>query len=126
MLHIRTAERAVCRKPVGVLLIGVEEAPEILTLVEIRFHDVILGHKAVGIGVRREQGLIFGIEKPRMANEWGVLSSLVAEELPRGGVCFVTWNMAVERIGAIKTSVYIYLNPVITVVSSILILHERF
>lgn len=42
-----------------------------------------------------------------------------------GGVCFVTWNMAVERIGAIKTSVYIYLNPVITVVSSILILHER-
>lgn len=42
-----------------------------------------------------------------------------------GGVCFVTWNMAVEKIGAIKTSVYIYLNPVITVVSSILILHER-
>lgn len=42
-----------------------------------------------------------------------------------GGVCFVTWNMSVERIGAIKTSVYIYLNPVITVVSSILILHER-
>lgn len=42
-----------------------------------------------------------------------------------GGVCFVTWNMSVKRIGAIKTSVYIYLNPVITVVSSILILHER-
>ncbi len=42
-----------------------------------------------------------------------------------GGICFVTWNQAVKKLGAIKTSVYLYLNPVITVVSSVLILHER-
>lgn len=63
--------------------------------------------------------------------EWGALKdpriilNFLFLGVLAGGVCFVTWNMAVEKIGAIKTSVYIYLNPVITVVSSILILHER-
>jgi len=40
-------------------------------------------------------------------------------------VCFVTWNYAVEILGAIKTSVYIYLIPVITIVMSVIILHEK-
>lgn len=40
-------------------------------------------------------------------------------------VCFVTWNYAVEILGAIKTSVYIYLIPVITIIMSVIILHER-
>ena len=40
-------------------------------------------------------------------------------------VCFVTWNYAVEILGAIKTSVYIYLIPVITIVMSVIILHEH-
>lgn len=40
-------------------------------------------------------------------------------------LCFVTWNSAVKQLGAVKTSVYIYAVPVITVVTSILVLHER-
>ncbi|MDE6722958.1 MAG: DMT family transporter [Eubacterium sp.] len=40
-------------------------------------------------------------------------------------LCFVTWNFAVKKLGAVKTSVYIYLVPVITVVASVLILRER-
>lgn len=40
-------------------------------------------------------------------------------------VCFVTWNYAVQILGAIKTSIYIYLIPVITIVMSVLILHEK-
>ncbi len=40
-------------------------------------------------------------------------------------VCFVTWNYAVEVLGAIKTSVYIYVIPVITILTSVIILHER-
>ncbi|MDE6111667.1 MAG: DMT family transporter, partial [Eubacterium sp.] len=40
-------------------------------------------------------------------------------------VCFVTWNFAVKSLGAVKTSVYIYLVPVITVVASALILKEK-
>ncbi len=39
--------------------------------------------------------------------------------------CFVTWNTAVKRLGAVKTSVYIYLSPVITIVCATLVLHER-
>lgn len=39
--------------------------------------------------------------------------------------CFVTWNYATKILGAVKSSVYIYLNPVVTVVFSVLILHER-
>mgnify|MGYP002229826281 CR=1 FL=1 len=39
-------------------------------------------------------------------------------------LCFVTWNWAVRILGAVKTTVYIYLVPVVTVVSSVIILHE--
>ena len=39
-------------------------------------------------------------------------------------LCFVTWNYAVKVIGAVKTSLYIYLVPVITVIVSALILKE--
>lgn len=41
-------------------------------------------------------------------------------------LCFVTWNFAVKALGAVKTSVYIYLVPVITVAASVLILREPF
>ena len=40
-------------------------------------------------------------------------------------LCFATWNYAVGILGAVKTSVYIYLSPVITLICSALILHER-
>ena len=37
---------------------------------------------------------------------------------------FVTWNLAVKALGAVKTSTYIYMVPVITVVTSVLALKE--
>lgn len=45
--------------------------------------------------------------------------------LGASALCFVTWNFAVKMLGAVKTSVYIYMVPVITVVTSALILHEK-
>lgn len=45
--------------------------------------------------------------------------------LGASALCFVTWNFAVKVLGAVKTSVYIYMVPVITVVTSVLILHEK-
>lgn len=45
--------------------------------------------------------------------------------LGASALCFVTWNFAVKVLGAVKTSVYIYLVPVITIVTSALILHEK-
>ncbi|MDY4611804.1 MAG: DMT family transporter [Sphaerochaetaceae bacterium] len=39
-------------------------------------------------------------------------------------LCFVTWNWATGILGALKTSVYIYLVPVVTVIASAIILQE--
>ncbi len=44
--------------------------------------------------------------------------------LGASALCFVTWNLAIKALGAVKTSVYIYMVPVITVVTSVLILKE--
>ena len=40
-------------------------------------------------------------------------------------VCFVTWNIALKMLGVVKTSMYLYLNPVITIIASAIILNER-
>ena len=45
--------------------------------------------------------------------------------LGASALCFVTWNFAVKLLGAVKTSIYIYLNPVITLCGSVIILHEQ-
>lgn len=44
--------------------------------------------------------------------------------LGASALCFVTWNWAVKILGAVKTSAYIYAVPVITVTTSIMVLHE--
>lgn len=38
---------------------------------------------------------------------------------------FVLWNVALKLLGAVKTSLYIYLVPVITVITSIIVLGEQ-
>lgn len=53
------------------------------------------------------------------------LLNLLYLGLGASALCFVTWGAAVKRLGAVKTSVYIYLIPVVTLVFSALILHER-
>jgi len=45
--------------------------------------------------------------------------------LGASALCFVTWNRAVGILGAVKTSVYIYIVPVVTVAASALILNEK-
>ena len=45
--------------------------------------------------------------------------------LGASALCFATWNLAMRTLGAVKTSIYIYLVPVITVVASVVVLAER-
>lgn len=52
------------------------------------------------------------------------LLNIIYLGLGASALCFVIWNFAVRVLGAVKTSIYIYLVPVITVVTSVLILHE--
>jgi len=45
--------------------------------------------------------------------------------LGASALCFVTWNFAVKVLGAVRTSVCIYMVPVITMAASAIILRER-
>lgn len=53
-----------------------------------------------------------------------VVFNLLFLGLGASALCFVTWNFSVRILGAVKTSVYIYMVPVITAVTSAIILHE--
>ena len=52
------------------------------------------------------------------------LLNLVYLGLGACALCFVTWNFAVGKLGAVKTTTYLYLVPVITLICSVLILSE--
>lgn len=54
-----------------------------------------------------------------------VLGNMLFLGAGASAMCFVTWNIAVRILGAIKTSVYIYLVPVVTTVTSVFILGEK-
>jgi drug/metabolite transporter (DMT)-like permease len=44
--------------------------------------------------------------------------------LGASALCFVTWNTAVKRLGAVKTSVYIYVSPAVTIATAWLLLRN--
>lgn len=66
----------------------------------------------------------FNLDFARFANPVYLLN-IIYLGLGASAFCFVTWNFAVKILGAVKTSVYIYMVPVITVVTSVIVLHER-
>lgn len=69
--------------------------------------------------------LVFGF-RPSLAAvlEPVNLLNLVYLGLGACALCFVTWNFAVGKLGAVKTSTYIYLVPVVTLATSALVLGE--
>lgn len=52
---------------------------------------------------------------------WG---NLVFLGLGASALCFVTWNVAVRELGPVRTSLYIYLVPALTVLASVIVLGE--
>lgn len=67
----------------------------------------------------------FNISFSKLTETKNVLNLLYLG-LGASAMCFVTWNTAVKILGAIKTSVYIYIVPVITVITSAIVLGEKF
>lgn len=65
------------------------------------------------------------LDLPRFIDMTNLLNLLFLG-LGASALCFVTWNSAVRLLGAVRTSIYIYLVPVITIIASVLILHEPF
>jgi drug/metabolite transporter (DMT)-like permease len=69
--------------------------------------------------------LIFGFEvNINQLMEPVNLCNILFLGLGASALCFVTWNSAVKILGAVKTSVYIYLVPIITVITSVIVLRE--
>ncbi len=52
------------------------------------------------------------------------LFNIIFLGLGASALCFVTWNYAVKVLGAVKSSVYIYMVPVITVLTAVIVLGE--
>lgn len=65
----------------------------------------------------------FTLDFSRFTNTTYLLNLLYLS-VGASAICFVTWNFAVKIVGAVKTSVYIYAVPVITVVTSVIFLKE--
>ena len=54
-----------------------------------------------------------------------VLSNLLFLAVLASLVCYVLWNVVLKQLGTVKASNYIYLNPLVTMVASVIILHEQ-
>ncbi|MCR2026386.1 DMT family transporter [Anaerotruncus colihominis] len=53
---------------------------------------------------------------------WGNLLFL---GLIASSLCYVLWNYVVARLGAVRSNNFVYLNPLITMIASVIVLHER-
>lgn len=53
------------------------------------------------------------------------LFNLLFLGLMASALCFATWNWAVGILGAVKTTLYIYIVPVVTILAAALVLHEK-
>lgn len=54
-----------------------------------------------------------------------VLFNMMFVAIFASGICFIIWNKATDLIGVLKTNVYVYLTPIITIIISIIVLKER-
>lgn len=50
--------------------------------------------------------------------------NLIFLGLGASATCFVTWNFSVKMLGPVRSSIYIYSIPMLTTISSVIILHE--
>ena len=63
--------------------------------------------------------------KPERLADLSNAANLLFLGLGASALCFVAWTFAIQRLGAVKSCVYIYLVPVVTVITAVLVLHER-
>lgn len=69
---------------------------------------------------------LMGFEwKPEQFRNPIYLGNMLFLGVGASALCFVTWNLAVKLLGAVRTSVYLYLSPVVTIIASALILGEK-
>lgn len=92
-----------------------------------RYGALMLTRKVFGYGLLTILPVIFHEE----TMPWKVLAhpvvwgNLVFLGIVASLVCYAVWNKVTERLGALVTANYIYLNPLVTCVASYIVLGER-
>lgn len=66
----------------------------------------------------------FNFDIPKLLN-FKVISNLLFLGVVASSLCYVIWNYTVDKLGVVKTNNYIYLIPAITLILSVVILHEK-
>jgi len=54
-----------------------------------------------------------------------IMSNLLFLGIVASSLCYVVWNYTVDKLGVVKTNNYIYLIPAITLILSVVVLHEK-
>ena len=93
-----------------------------------RYDNMLITRKVFGYGLLTIiplllwRGMDFGIVIDGGARVWGniVFLGVVASML-----CFLGWNWCLARLGTVRATNFLYLNPVVAIVSSALVLGER-
>lgn len=67
----------------------------------------------------------YGINfNPKVLMQPKVIYNILFLSLVASSLCFVLWNTSVNLIGVVKASNYIYLVPLVTLITSVLVLNE--
>ena len=93
-----------------------------------RYDNMLITRKVFGYGLLTIiplllwRGMDFGIVIDGGARVWGniIFLGVVASML-----CFLGWNWCLARLGTVRATNFLYLNPVVAIVSSALVLGER-
>ena len=70
-------------------------------------------------------GRYTGSLSPAILGQWNVLAILLFLGLIASLVCFILWNLAMEKLGNVTSTNYVYLNPVFTLLTAMVFLGER-
>ncbi len=67
----------------------------------------------------------YGELHPQLLTEPLILSNLVFLGLVASLLCFITWNTAVKELGVVRTTNYIYFVPLVTLLTSAIVIDEH-
>ena len=62
---------------------------------------------------------------PAVLGQTAVWSNLLFLGLAASLVCFILWNLVMDKLGNVTSTNYVYLNPVFTLITAMIFLGER-
>ncbi len=110
----------------GALSFGIYSV--LLKTVPARYHYLYVTHKSMLYGLLFTLMYAIAVSSPlhfHHLTKAVVLFNLLFLAIFASGVCFALWKVAVDLIGSVATSSYIYLIPLLNALFAVIILHER-